>query len=290
LTSLEFLPPGESGEITDGIPDGLPNDTPDTIIGWATITEDDFESGWGNFLEKTGNDSNISNKRYRSGSWSGLMRDGSEHSRLVTKELSILDYPRLRVNFWFTAKGLDEGEDFVLERKFDDGQGWVLIGDWARTDQGFQNENGWVEEIVTISTAGNENVQFRFRCNGNHNRDKIWIDDVIVSGESLVVVTQAPSMSGLVNLALNKPTEQNGYLHGGVSSFAVDGDTSWSSQIFTRLRGWWEVDLEAIASISHIKIYNSDNPWFLTDAYVSVLDSNKEIVTGHVITEEEILT
>ena len=65
--------------------------------GWVSITEDDFESGWGNFLESIENDSRISNHKYRSGYWSALIRDGSESSQIVTKELSVSEYTWLKI-------------------------------------------------------------------------------------------------------------------------------------------------------------------------------------------------
>jgi len=109
-------------------------------------------------------------------------------------------------------------------------------------------------------------------------------NDFIIDNVSLTLTNEVPSQSS-VNLALNKTTEQAGTLHGGVSSLAVDGDTSYSSCIHTRIRGWWEVDLEVSALIGRIKIYSSYSSWHLTNAYVSVLDSNKEIVAGYYITE-----
>jgi len=283
LNSLEFLSPNSSP-----LPDGdSAEDEPETGIGWVTITEDDFEDGWGNFLPSTGKDVIMSGNKYHSGYRSAVMRFFYEPPQLLIKELSVSEYSRLKVNFWFIAKKVDEGENFVLERDFDDGEGWVLIGDWVRSDQGFQNDE-WAEETVMISTDGNEKVQFRFRLNGSDRSDKIFIDDVTVSGEAYVVITPAPSQSGFFNLALNKPTEQISVLHSGFSELGVDGDTNFNSCIFTGVRGWWEVDLEVMASISHIKIYNSNLPWHLKDAFVSILDSNKEVVAGHQITEHNV--
>ena len=132
---------------------------------------------------------------------------------------------------------VEEGESFVLERSFDDSEGWVLIKDWVRSDQGFQNENGRTEATVIVSTNDNERVQFCFRSNGSDNSDKIYIDDVIVSRETYVVFTAAPYHSGFNNLALNKPTEQSGVLQGEIYLLAVDGNTGFDSCIVTKLRG-----------------------------------------------------
>ena len=95
-----------------------------------------------------------------------------------------------------------------------------------------------------------------------------------------LTLIEAPSKSP-VNLAFNKPTEQKGTLHDGVSSLAVDGNIGKSSYIHTRINGWWEVDLEATASIDHIKIYNSKTPWHLDNTYIAVLDDNRENVGGY---------
>ncbi|MEW4923127.1 discoidin domain-containing protein [Algibacter sp. 2305UL17-15] len=64
------------------------------------------------------------------------------------------------------------------------------------------------------------------------------------------------------NLALGKTTEQSSLDHSGISSRAVDGNTSseWSSGSITHTlfeaNPWWKVDLGEIYNISQIDIYN----------------------------------
>ena len=277
LTPLESLPPTVA-------PIGLPD--------WVNITKESFESGWGNFTlrkkkkDDLNGDNKLSKAKSRSGSFSALIRDNSLSSKIGTNMINISNYTEVRVDFWFQTVSMEEGESFVLERRFNRRESWVLIGEWIMLDQGFSNRE-WIEESVTIQTNNGEEVQFRFRCLGSDNTDKVFIDDVVVTGVDFSGIgdraTSPPTMEP-ANLALNKPTNQSGVLHDGVSSIAVDGEkTKKLRYIHTRIRGWWVVDLQATASISHILIYNSDTKRSLNKAYVSVLDINKEVVAGHTI-------
>lgn len=64
------------------------------------------------------------------------------------------------------------------------------------------------------------------------------------------------------NLARGKPTTQASTEHGGVSSRAVDGNTSgnWGDNSVTHTywtnNAWWEVDLGASYALTEIKVYN----------------------------------
>jgi len=99
--------------------------------------------------------------------------------------------------------------------------------------------------------------------------------------------TPGPSMPPmpLINLVFNKPAFQRGVIQGKGPYLAVDGDKERENSIFTEIRGWWKVDLEAMASISRIVIYNSDHPWHLRNAYILVLDNNFEVTAGYHIIE-----
>ncbi len=76
-----------------------------------------------------------------------------------------------------------------------------------------------------------------------------------------LIVTGVTDDPPLENIALNKPTAQSSTSHGGVSSRAVDGNTSGSYQASSVThtdmeQGWWRVDLGDVYDISEINVYN----------------------------------
>ncbi len=78
--------------------------------------------------------------------------------------------------------------------------------------------------------------------------------------EVLPIDTLCPSRT---NLALNKATEQSSTYGNGVSSIAVDGNTTGSSpwagdlqHTLTEFQPWWQVDLGNLANIQKVLIYN----------------------------------
>src|SRR5262245_37498823 len=82
-------------------------------------------------------------------------------------------------------------------------------------------------------------------------------DDLPVSQASLADVVRPSS-----NMALGRPTSQWSMNHLGVSSRAVDGNTSgwWGDGSVTHTayesQAWWQVDLEAVRSVGDVVLYN----------------------------------
>ncbi|MCP3668147.1 MAG: hypothetical protein GY696_37615 [Gammaproteobacteria bacterium] len=89
------------------------------------------------------------------------------------------------------------------------------------------------------------------------------------------------------NLALGRPTSQSSTGHGGVSSRAVDGNTSgiWGDESVTHTNpqhgAWWRVELEAASQVSQVILWNrtdccSDR---LANFHVDLLDRNDNVIT-----------
>ena len=82
------------------------------------------------------------------------------------------------------------------------------------------------------------------------------------------------------NIAINKPSSQHSTQYGAVASRAVDGNTDgdfWGGNSVTitnwTYETWWEVDLESVADIDEIKIYNR------TDCCAEVLNNYYVLVS-----------
>merc|ERR1712125_202156 len=145
---------------------------------WESIFVSDFEQDQGIFL---GNNKRFEGFSTSPGAWSLRIRNKSV---LKTSRVSSIDqYSELSVRFMFQGKGMEVGEGFYLQTKFN-GEQWVKVGEWVRGgtgDEDFEN-NEWMPKTVDIPTNGKKNLILRFKGTSNKGNDKVYIDDVSLSG------------------------------------------------------------------------------------------------------------
>jgi len=155
------------------------------VTAWAELTYDDFESGWGNYLDGgrdcglyTGGTyahqgSNAANIRDNSGSSSSFY-----HASPI--DIHTPGYTEIKVDFWFYAYGMERGEDFWVQ--YYDGSAWRTVARYVSgTD--FKN-NQFYHKIVQIDEAAYAfptNMKIRFLCDASSDGDSIYIDAVRLS-------------------------------------------------------------------------------------------------------------
>ena len=98
---------------------------------------------------------------------------------MVTSETYIVaNYDTLRVTFWYKPKRMmASSEEFHLYISKDDGD-FALEHTWSSaeiTDGRYQQ--GIVDNIDVTDAS---NVRIQFICNGDTNKDRVFIDDIAV--------------------------------------------------------------------------------------------------------------
>jgi hypothetical protein len=148
---------------------------------WTEIFANDFESGLGNFVDPGSDARRYSGRKYsHSGSKSLELRDDSRTSRSATTHFTVSGYSSLKVEFWYKSKGFNGKSDgFFLQAA--DGSGWVTKGSWSYKSEDFTRNNRWRFASVKFQIDATT-MRIRFKNDGDNNREKIYIDDVIVSG------------------------------------------------------------------------------------------------------------
>lgn len=145
------------------------------------ISSEGFESGWG-IWNDGGSDCrrNSSEDWAVSGSSSIRIRDGSSSSKMTTDKLDLSDFADISLDFAYIPRGMDVGEAFSLEISNDGGATYQTIGNWE-LGTNFQNES---IHTATISATGpfSTETRFRFRCEASSNSDRVYIDNVTISG------------------------------------------------------------------------------------------------------------
>ncbi|MEL6660552.1 MAG: T9SS type A sorting domain-containing protein [Bacteroidota bacterium] len=89
----------------------------------------------------------------------------------------------VEVSFYFYPNSMENGEDFWL--RYNDGSGWQTVATWA-SGTSFNN-NTFYTATVTLDAATynlTDGAQFRFQCDASGNADRVYIDEVVITGSS----------------------------------------------------------------------------------------------------------
>ncbi len=161
--------------------------TTDPSSGWVELTNDDFESGWGNFKDGGGDCRRRSTGYSHQGSYSANIQDnsGTSSSFYYSSGVNVHNpgYTQIKIEFWFKAISMDNSnEDFWVQ--YYDGSTWHTVASYAK---GIDFENGsFYSETVTIDESSYNfptNMKIRFMCDASGNRDDVYIDEVVVSAQ-----------------------------------------------------------------------------------------------------------
>lgn len=169
---------GDETGVDCGGPDCAPCNS-----GCSTVTVDneDFEGGWG-IWNDGGSDCRRSSRDAayaNSGTFCVRLRDNTSTSVMTTDQLNLAGFEEVTIDFSYIGVSMETNEDFWLQASVDGGA-FQTITTWASgTD--FSNN---VRENETVIITGNftSNIRFRFRCDASVNGDRVYIDDVNISG------------------------------------------------------------------------------------------------------------
>lgn len=152
--------------------------------GTVTIDSENFESGWG-IWNNGGSDSrrSINDAAFaNSGNYCIRLRDDTNTSVMTTDVLDLSNLTSLTVNFSYIVDSFEGNEDFWLQISTDNGVTFSTIEEWNLGDE-FSN-NSRQNETVTITEGLTSTTVLRFRCDASANNDKVYIDDVVLTGET----------------------------------------------------------------------------------------------------------
>jgi hypothetical protein len=169
---------------------------------WNTITYDDFEASFGSFgtVASTRDAKRDGRSRYASqGSYSAMIRDnsGEDSSVFQVADNDVTGYSDLRVSFVFYARGLKGDEAFFLDYSSDGGSTWLLVKQYM-VGRDFESDEFTEAQVVFSQQEGSflltTTGKIRFLCDAKDNRDKVYIDEVLLEGLlSIVEPTDSPS-------------------------------------------------------------------------------------------------
>lgn len=154
---------------------------------WTEIMYDDFENGWGNYVDG-GNDCSLYTNTTHApqGTSAANIQDnsGANSSFETAVGFDLSTYDKLLVSFSFKAVSMENNEDFLLE--LDDGSGnYEVIGNWVKGTDFSNNEVDTIHVIVSpadVTFPFGTSHKLRFRCDASGNGDDVYVDEIKVSG------------------------------------------------------------------------------------------------------------
>jgi len=168
---------------------------------WDVLTYDDFESGWGNYIDG-GRDCYLYNgdTYAHQGNRAAGIQDNSgpssSFSYINGVDVDSPGYISIKVDFWFIAHSMEYNEDFWVI--YYDGNQWHTVADYDSGDE-FVNDQ-FYHEIVWINETDYTfppNMKIRFQCDASHDQDDVYIDQIYVN--ATVGGTEVGNFSGVID-------------------------------------------------------------------------------------------
>jgi len=149
-------------------PIGSPVEDPFEIIFEESFEDEEYELP------------NVGNKVVDSVSYSGDYSLRLKKKQNVASTMKVVrEYSTLKIDFKFYGKGVEDNEYFILESKFN-GSPWTEEGKWVKGGD-FDN-NEWKDASVLLEVGNKKKMRFRIKVFGDEANDRIFLDDIVLSG------------------------------------------------------------------------------------------------------------
>ena len=177
---------------------------------YAVLNTNNFESGFGIWTDGGTDCARVTNATYAySGSRSIRIRDNTSSSVTTTGNLNLSAYDEVTIEFFFYAFSMENGEDFWLQVSTNGGSSYSTVATYV-SGSTFSN-NTFYTDAVVITGPFSSNTRFRFRCDASADNDRIYLDDITISG----------CVSGARELPAELMTEDQA-LRSGLSAFEMN--------------------------------------------------------------------
>ena len=146
------------------------------------IDSNSFELGWGIWNDggwharRNGTDAAFANSQ----PICIRLRNGTSESTMTTNNLDLSGYSEVSIDFNYVSDGMENGDDFWLQYSADGGVNFSTLETWT-VDTDFTNGIR-VYETISVNESFTTISQFRFRCDATNSSDRVYLDDVEITG------------------------------------------------------------------------------------------------------------
>lgn len=154
-----------------------------TYPDWAVVLSDNFDAGWGSWVNGGGDVALNSDPETGSQSLNIQDNSGDASSSWLASSLDLTGKSELKIEFTYLPVSMDNSkEDFWVQYSDDGGATWITVAAYVATVDFVNNvrEN----PVITLDSGSynfTSDVKLKFRCDASGNQDDIFIDDIIVS-------------------------------------------------------------------------------------------------------------
>ncbi|MDB4541287.1 polysaccharide lyase family 7 protein [Akkermansiaceae bacterium] len=203
-------------------------------VFWEELTNDDFESGWGNWTDG-GDDARISSSFTIDTQSLALQDDSTSSVATLTNSLDLSAYSQLQIDFTYVIQSFEGSESFWVEYSDDGGSNWSTIEEYVNdvdfVDDGTRyNPSLTIDDITYNFTS---TVKVRFRCDASANSDDVYFDEVVIFGFVKLPTNQEVVIANLSSHDGAFPGESDPNIIG----FDADPDHDGNMNIFEVWRG-----------------------------------------------------
>ncbi len=176
--------------------------------GNTVIHTTDFESGLSGWVSGGADASRVNNATWSySNNYSLEIRSADAAGSTTSFDSPLFDlssYDKVDFKFFFSANGMEDLEDFIIEYSSDGGTNWTAVqafesGQVVDKDADFENTTSTIfyGKVVTLLDAdysfpAGVNSRFRVRCDASDTSDLIYIDNITITGTTFCTPTNAP--------------------------------------------------------------------------------------------------
>lgn len=148
----------------------------------VVLNEGFFETGFDGWLDGGTDCARVNSANSFEGNFSIRIRDNSGVASSMTLEnIDVTSFTEVEVDFYFYVESMENNEDFWL--RFFDGSSWITVETWTR-GVNIENNNFYNATVTIPASTYNfaVNSGLRFQCDASGNGDRIFIDQVTVTG------------------------------------------------------------------------------------------------------------
>lgn len=177
----QFLAPNSNPQTLNGFdPNGNTGGGGGDACTTTNVNFNNFEKGFGIWRDGGSDCSRSRGATFRRGSYSVRLRDNTNSSTTTTRDLRLRDFESITVSYRYLGRDMEKGEDFFLQVRTSNNSGFRTVQrQVSGTD--FVNERV-VNRTVTIDGPFTNRTRLRFRCDASNNNDRVFIDNVRITG------------------------------------------------------------------------------------------------------------
>ncbi|HSR88090.1 MAG TPA: putative Ig domain-containing protein, partial [Pontiella sp.] len=153
-------------------------------IGWQELTYDDFESGWGNWVDG-GADATLSGSFAVGSQCLNLQDNTSTSVATLSNAIDLSGSTQLKIDFSYVVQSFEGSEDFWVQYSDNGGSSWTTIQAFVNDVDFVDNGTRYYPSIIIDSGSYNfsSNAKIRFRCDASGDADDVYIDNVVISAQ-----------------------------------------------------------------------------------------------------------